>query len=114
MLFVIYLYIIAFAWIKTNKKTCKNLLTSSVKYDTIYLQIRKMRYRRIEMDKINSNEQWKTGGDCTLCRRQNYCTKKCKQHKQKIDREINTLIYERMPDSIKSFLREHSPTSKYK
>ena len=24
--------------IKTNKKTCKNLLTSSIKYDTIYLQ----------------------------------------------------------------------------
>lgn len=48
------------------------------------------------MNKINSNEQWRTGGDCTLCRRQNYCTKQCKQNKQKIEREIKSLLWKRI------------------
>lgn len=29
-----------------------------------------------------SNEQWKSGGDCKLCRRQSYCKGDCKSHTQ--------------------------------
>ena len=40
------------------------------------------------MENVSDNEQWKSGGDCTLCRRRNYCSKKCKEHKKLIDNEV--------------------------
>jgi len=30
-----------------------------------------------------SNEQWKLGGNCSLCRRKNYCSKPCTANKRR-------------------------------
>jgi len=30
---------------------------------------------------MEENEQWVKGGDCKKCRRQNYCSKPCKEYK---------------------------------
>ena len=35
-----------------------------------------------------SNEQWKSDGDCTMCRRQKYCKKPCSASKKRIDRIV--------------------------
>lgn len=34
------------------------------------------------MSEINQTEQWELNGDCSLCRRKNYCSKPCKKAKQ--------------------------------
>lgn len=33
-----------------------------------------------------STEQWKSDGDCTKCRKQNYCGKVCKPHENSVQR----------------------------
>ena len=35
-----------------------------------------------------SNEQWKSGGDCSKCRRKKYCKKECSEHKRLVNRVI--------------------------
>jgi len=32
------------------------------------------------MSNTPNSDQWKQGGDCSICRRKNYCRKDCKQH----------------------------------
>ena len=40
-----------------------------------------------------SNDQWKTTGDCTRCRRQKYCSHQCTANKRAAQKEIaNTII----------------------
>lgn len=34
------------------------------------------------------NEQWKSSGDCSICRRNNYCTKGCKAYGRRNQRMI--------------------------
>lgn len=41
-----------------------------------------------------SSEQWKSGGDCKLCRRKKYCGKVCKQHREAIRRMVRDVILE--------------------
>lgn len=40
------------------------------------------------------NEQWKSGGDCSKCHRQKYCTKACREHVRAISIYINELVDE--------------------
>lgn len=35
-----------------------------------------------------NNEQWKTDGNCSICRRKPYCKKACSAHKKSLQREI--------------------------
>lgn len=35
-----------------------------------------------------SNEQWKTDGKCSVCRRKAYCRKACSAHKERFQREV--------------------------
>lgn len=37
-----------------------------------------------------NNEQWKSGGDCEQCRRRNYCSKECTEHKKMLNELIAT------------------------
>lgn len=39
-----------------------------------------------------SNEQWKSGGDCEKCRRQAYCGAKCKARIDRETAELNNLV----------------------
>lgn len=34
------------------------------------------------------NQQWKSGGDCSICRRKEYCTKGCKAYGRRNQRMI--------------------------
>ena len=35
------------------------------------------------MEKIPENEQWKLEGKCSICRRNNYCSKPCSKNKRR-------------------------------
>lgn len=38
--------------------------------------------------KYNINEQWLLDGDCSICRRKNYCNKPCKRANIKSNRDL--------------------------
>lgn len=44
---------------------------------------------------INENEQWKLNGDCSKCRRENYCSKPCSANKKSVDLMIMSAINEK-------------------
>lgn len=46
------------------------------------------------------NEQWLRNGDCSLCRRRNYCKKPCKAHKTRSDQLLRSVVFEAMADTI--------------
>lgn len=39
-----------------------------------------------------SNEQWKTNGDCTKCRKQKYCSHQCTANKRATQKEITNIV----------------------
>ena len=39
-----------------------------------------------------SNEQWKTDGDCTKCRKQKYCSKPCNANKKATNKWLTNHI----------------------
>ena len=39
-----------------------------------------------------SNDQWKTTGDCTRCRRQKYCSHQCTANKRAAQKELTNRI----------------------
>ena len=41
------------------------------------------------------NEQWKTDGICEKCRRNKYCSKRCKANQNRTNAEIVSAIYEK-------------------
>lgn len=41
-------------------------------------------------------EQWKSGGDCRICRRRKYCTKTCSAYEKALKRDIATAVIKRM------------------
>lgn len=47
-----------------------------------------------------SNEQWKEQGDCSICRRQKYCSKPC-TIKKRIGRKIAEQMSEMRDDIMK-------------
>lgn len=48
------------------------------------------------MNNIQENEQWKLNGDCSKCRRQKYCSKKCTINQRRLNRDIQRLITNKM------------------
>lgn len=44
------------------------------------------------MTNSTNSEQWLSGGDCKLCRRSKYCSKKCKASKQAIQIDIYSAV----------------------
>ena len=47
------------------------------------------------------NEQWKSNGDCDICRRKSYCKKQCKKRKDNYYNEILKLFYKYIPEQMK-------------
>lgn len=42
---------------------------------------------------MNENtEQWKAGGECSKCRREPYCTKKCKAAQKRSQAELGLVV----------------------
>lgn len=48
------------------------------------------------MNRIPENEQWKLQGDCTKCRRDNYCSKPCTRRNRANKAMVNRLVAETM------------------
>lgn len=44
------------------------------------------------METIQENEQWKLSGDCTKCRRNNYCSKPCTRYNRRARAEMKRLV----------------------
>lgn len=40
----------------------------------------------------NKSEQWLLDGKCTMCRRQSYCSTKCKAYKERQDYELRCAV----------------------
>lgn len=45
------------------------------------------------MAKIEQNEQWLLNGDCSLCRKKNYCSKPCTRCKRETKLMIASAIH---------------------
>lgn len=48
-----------------------------------------------------SNEQWKTDGDCSKCRRKSYCSHECKAHEKAVIREVYGLVADHMEKKMR-------------
>lgn len=45
-------------------------------------------------------EQWKSTGDCSICRRRNYCSKRCRANKMAFEAQMLAVL-----DGIPSYKR---------
>ena len=43
-----------------------------------------------------SNEQWKSDGDCSKCRRQKYCSTICKENRKLLTRTVYQAVDKKM------------------
>ena len=54
------------------------------------------------MDNIPVTDQWKLGGDCSKCRRANYCSKDCtatkRRKEQIIEQAYRDVLREKYPE----------------
>lgn len=53
-------------------------------------------YRKVD-DNDDTPEQWKTLGNCNVCRRKTYCNHACAKHK----RRMCALMYKSMREKLK-------------
>lgn len=51
-------------------------------------------------DKTISNEQWKHGGICHLCRRKSYCKNECSERKKNVVRRFRYGVIRKMGEYI--------------
>lgn len=54
-------------------------------------------YRKVE-ENDDTPEQWKTAGNCKVCRRQNYCNHTCSKHKRRMYALMNNSMREKLKD----------------
>lgn len=52
----------------------------------------------IEME----NEQWKLNGDCSKCRRRDYCSKPCTKHNQRATQMIHDFVAKKIIETLVS------------
>lgn len=45
---------------------------------------------------IMTKDQWKSNGDCLLCRRKDYCKTNCKAHKENIEKIIKQSLVNKL------------------
>lgn len=58
------------------------------------------------METIQENEQWKLSGDCTKCRRNNYCSKPCTRYNRRARAEMKRLVADTMNEMTGGAMRE--------
>lgn len=58
------------------------------------------------METIQENEQWKLCGDCTKCRRNNYCSKPCTRYNRRARAEMKRLVADTMNEMTGGAMRE--------
>ena len=45
---------------------------------------------------VDNSEQWKLSGDCSKCRRKNYCSKGCTKYNRRTKAELYSLVANKM------------------
>lgn len=55
---------------------------------------------------MQDNEQWLLDGDCSKCRKNNYCSKPCTRHKRMINFRIKSLIFHTINDMSNGVFNE--------
>ena len=58
------------------------------------------------MNKIDETEQWKLGGNCSKCRRKNYCSKGCTSYNRRTEAELYSLVANKMNEMTNGTYRE--------
>ena len=58
------------------------------------------------METIQENEQWKLSGDCTKCRRKNYCSKPCTRCNRRARAEMKRVVADTMNKMTGGAMRE--------
>lgn len=58
------------------------------------------------METIQENEQWKLSGDCTKCRRNNYCSKPCTRYNRRARAEMKRFVANTMNEMTGGIMRE--------
>ena len=51
---------------------------------------------------IFMDEQWKSGGDCDICRRKNYCKNACKANKERTSSLVANAVLESIFSAVTS------------
>ena len=46
-----------------------------------------------KMSEVPESDRWLIDGDCSKCRRKNYCNKSCKKNKQRIQMNMQMIAY---------------------
>lgn len=50
-------------------------------------------------DRMDKSEQWNLDGDCSLCRRKNYCSKPCTRNKRETDIMMRSLVASKLNEA---------------
>jgi sulfatase maturation enzyme AslB (radical SAM superfamily) len=48
---------------------------------------------------MGNNEQWKEGGDCSKCRRQNYCGNECRLHRNRLRSMVKNFVCNKLENT---------------
>lgn len=65
------------------------------------------------MEKINETEQWLLNGECSKCRRQNYCSKPCTKYTRGMETEMRSLVSDMLNNMTGGAYGEIMKHSKY-
>lgn len=61
----------------------------------------------------NENEQWELNGDCSKCRRKNYCSKPCTRHKRKTTAMVQGMIFSELNEMSGGAFKEILKNKEY-
>lgn len=61
-----------------------------------------------------SDEQWKSGGQCNECRRNNYCKTECTQHKRRVRYNLEQFVFNKLDERSNGLFSEIIKNSRYK
>lgn len=53
-----------------------------------------------------TNEQWKSGGNCSKCRRQKYCSHECRERRNRLRRELEGVVVGKFSEALCSGVRK--------
>lgn len=65
-------------------------------------------------NKIDESEQWLLSGNCSKCRRNNYCSKPCTRSKRATNASISSLVSTMMDEFTNGAYSEIMKHSKYR
>lgn len=62
--------------------------------------------RKDREEMSDKTEQWKLDGDCSLCRRKNYCSNRCTRNKMKLEMLVRSLVANKLNEMTSGVFSE--------